>query len=104
MLEKTFWLSKVIYNASERSYDFLGANIVYSKGEVGSKVDVISVERANTVNDPAILVIVTQPGLYTELTAAGLKQLPSDEKDFLSSTALNTTKLRRMATNIKAFN
>lgn len=99
-MEKSFWLTKVVYNATEKCYDVLGADIVYSKGQVGSVIDNVSCERANTVNDPAIVFIYSNPDIFPLLVTAGLKRLP-DYETIKTSNLLTTTKLKRIANAIK---
>lgn len=99
-MEKSFWLSKVVYNTTEKCFDVIGASVVYSKGQVGSVVDNVSCERANTANDPAIVFIYSNPDIFPLLVTAGLKRLP-DFDTLKNSNLLNTTKLKRIATAIK---
>lgn len=100
-MKKSYWLTKIIFDKQENSYDVLGADIIYLKGEVGSVIDIASCENPNRVSEPAIAYIYTQPELFPELINAGLKRLPDRAEEFLASKELKTTKLKRVASSSK---
>jgi len=100
-MEKSFWVTRVVYNKDESCFDLLGADIVYSKGDVGSLVDNVSCEKPMVANEPAVVFIYTNPELFPLLETAGLKRLPSTREEIKNSILFNTTKLRRIAKAVK---